>query len=206
MQTLFPEMPSPIAPLPAKLPPGFVYEREFLTLTEERELIAHFAELELEPAAYHEYTARRKTASFGLGAGFVSNLATPRQPAPDYLQALAEKVALHFGLSPRVFPHALVTEYPPGAPIGWHRDAPPFARIYGVSLGSDCSFRLRPHIPGSIGTDRRATAGLHARESVIKLTAERRSLYLMAGPSRSHWEHSIPPVKETRYSVTLRSL
>jgi alkylated DNA repair dioxygenase AlkB len=31
-------------------------------------------------------------------------------------------------------------------------------------------------------------------------------IYLMRGPSREEWEHSIPAVEELRYSVTFRAL
>jgi alkylated DNA repair dioxygenase AlkB len=121
-------------------------------------------------------------------------------PAPRLIQHLVDKVARQAGRDPRDFPHALVTEYPPGAPIGWHRDAPPFAAIFGVSLGSDCTFCLRPQLAAE-----RVMPGMR-RQDVIKLTVERRSLYVMAGPSRSNWQHSIPAVKELRYSITLRTL
>lgn len=193
-------MPSPTPRLPA-FPPGFTYQRDFLTLVEESELLREIAGLELTPATYHEYTAQRKTVCFGLGISFGGTLAAPdhrlgsRPAAPGFLRYLVEKVARELRRDPRDFPHVLVTEYPPGAPIGWHRDAPPFAAIYGISLGSDCTFRLRPH-----------HEHLRTRESQVKFTAERRSLYAMTGLSRSAWQHSIPPVKETRYSITLRTM
>jgi alkylated DNA repair dioxygenase AlkB len=115
--------------------------------------------------------------------------------APPFLRELAGKVARRFGLPPEDFPHVLVTEYPPGAPMGWHRDAPPFAKIYGISLGSNCSFRLRPH-----------AVDLRSPGQTVRFTAERRSLYLMEGAARSAWQHGIPPVRERRWSITLRTL
>jgi hypothetical protein len=45
---------------------------------------------------------------------------------------------------PEAFAHALVTEYRPGTPIGWHRDAPHFAVVAGVSLAGSCVMRFRP--------------------------------------------------------------
>jgi alkylated DNA repair dioxygenase AlkB len=33
-----------------------------------------------------------------------------------------------------------------------------------------------------------------------------RSLYVMRRKIRSDWEHSIPPVKELRYSITFRTV
>ncbi|HEX2218211.1 MAG TPA: hypothetical protein VHG35_05365, partial [Gemmatimonadales bacterium] len=38
------------------------------------------------------------------------------------------------------------------------------------------------------------------------LTLAPRSAYLLRGPSRSEWEHSIPAVDTLRYSITFRSL
>lgn len=208
MKTLFPDIAPPRPALPARLPRGFSYHRDFLSLAEERELLAQLALLELKASQYHEYTALRKTASFSLGYGAASGRLLERPSAPEFLRDLAAKVAHFVGRDPRAFPAALVTEYPPGAPIGWHRDAPPFAVIYGVSLGADCSFRLRPHVDGG-GTANRPAVRIDSSElraATLKLTAERRSLYVMAGESRSNWQHSIAPVKETRWSVTLRTL
>jgi alkylated DNA repair dioxygenase AlkB len=210
MDLLFPQMAPPQQLLPPGLPVGFRYWPDFLSEEEEGELLAGFATLEFKAAVYHEYTAQRRTIGFGLGMRFGGTVAAPthelqqRPPAPEFLRRLAAKVARHVGRDPADFPNALVTEYQPGAPIGWHRDAPPFAAIYGVSLGSDCTFCLRPYIPetpSSAGAAKRPR-----RNDTVKLTAERRSLYVMAGAARSAWQHSIPPVKTLRYSVTLRTL
>jgi alkylated DNA repair dioxygenase AlkB len=86
---------------------------------------------------------------------------------------------------------ALVTEYDVGAAIGWHRDKPMFGQVIGVSLLSSCRFRLRRKV-GS-GWERAA------------LIAEPRSAYLLSGPSRTEWEHSIPAVDALRYSITFRN-
>ena len=102
------------------------------------------------------------------------------------------RAAASAGLRPDDIAHALVTEYAPGTPIGWHRDRPVFEDVIGISLLSACTFRFR----------RKAGAkwGRHA------ITAAPRSLYLLRGPSRWEWEHSIPEVEKTRYSVTFRTL
>ena len=95
-------------------------------------------------------------------------------------------------MQPNAFQHALVTEYGPGAAIGWHRDKPMFGEVIGISLLASCVFRLR-----------RATNEGWERVSIV---AEPRSAYLLSGPSRTEWEHSIPPVDALRYSVTFRNL
>ena len=86
----------------------------------------------------------------------------------------------------------MVTEYEPGAPIGWHRDRPQFEDVIGISLASPCTFRFR----------RKKGAGWE-RASFI---AEPRSAYLLRGPARTEWQHSIPPVEALRYSITFRTL
>jgi alkylated DNA repair dioxygenase AlkB len=85
----------------------------------------------------------------------------------------------------------MVTEYSPGAPIGWHRDAPQFGTVIGISLGSTSRMRFKPY---------------KAEGKPVGLTLEPRSIYLMRGPARWKFQHSIPPVKELRYSITFRTL
>jgi len=86
----------------------------------------------------------------------------------------------------------LLTEYKPGASIGWHKDRAVFDDVVGVSLLSPCNFRFR-----------RKNGETWERRS---LNVEPRSIYLLRGPSRTEWEHSIPGVDALRYSVTFRSL
>jgi alkylated DNA repair dioxygenase AlkB len=94
----------------------------------------------------------------------------------------------------RAFVHALVTEYRPGTPIGWHRDASDYGTVVGISLASACRMRFRPY------------ARQHDRGAVIAVELAPRSLYVMRGDVRWHWQHQIPPVKALRYSVTFRTL
>jgi len=96
------------------------------------------------------------------------------------------------GMSPSQLQQVLVTEYEAGAAIGWHRDKAVFAEVIGISLLSACTFRLR-----------RKAGTTWERASI---TAEPRSAYLLSGPSRTEWEHSIPAVEELRYSITFRSM
>jgi alkylated DNA repair dioxygenase AlkB len=104
-------------------------------------------------------------------------------------------VAAYLNKNPDVFKEVLATEYPVGSVINWHRDAPPFELIAGISLATDCTFRLRPYDKTK-----------RSRANTLSFPVERRSLYIMQGAARSEWEHSINPVKEKRYSVTLRTL
>src|SRR5436190_16180309 len=83
------------------------------------------------------------------------------------------------------FQHSLVTEYQPGAAIGWHKDKAVFGEVIGISLLAPCVFRFR-----------RKSADAWQRHSV---NMQPRSMYVLSGPSRTEWEHSIPPLQELRY-------
>lgn len=187
MQTLF--------DLPPVYPPGFTYEPGFISPSEEAGLIAAIAGLALIPFEFKGYTARRNTASFGYDYSFSKGRLRQGKPIPEAFHPLIEKVAARMGISPYEIAELLVTEYPPGAVINWHRNAPPFGVIAGISLGADCIFRFRPHDPQ-----------LQTRRNIRSLTLEARSLYIMAGESRDKWQHSISPVTQSRYSITLRTL
>jgi alkylated DNA repair dioxygenase AlkB len=105
---------------------------------------------------------------------------------------LIVKVQAFAGLPAASIRQVLFTEYEKGTGIGWHRDKPHFDQVFGLSLASTCKFRFRRK---SGRTWRRFT-----------LEAEPRSLYMMAGDSRSIWEHSISPVDSPRYSITFRTM
>jgi alkylated DNA repair dioxygenase AlkB len=111
---------------------------------------------------------------------------------PEFLLGIRERAAAFADLAAADLVHSVVTEYTPGTPIGWHRDKPVFGDVIGISLNSECIFRFRRKLQG--GWER------------FSMTAEPRSIYLMRGPVRTEWEHSIPEVSELRYSVTFRTL
>ena len=56
------------------------------------------------------------------------------EPIPAWLDPLRERAAAWIGATASDFTHALVAEYRPGTPLGWHRDVPDFEDIVGVSL------------------------------------------------------------------------
>lgn len=177
---------------PSLGPPGFRYQPEVISEAEERALLAAFEGLPFEPFEFHGFTGRRQIVSFGYRYDFSGQTLRPADDFPDYLKTLRTKAARFAGIEAGEFVHAMVTEYPPGAPIGWHRDRPEFAKIAGVSLLSDATFRFR----------RRTASGIER----ITHTVARRSAYLLDGEARSLWEHSIPPVKARRFSVTFRTV
>jgi alkylated DNA repair dioxygenase AlkB len=186
---------SSLFPLEPVFPEGFSYHPGFITKDEEEKLLEAVKKIPLHTFLFRGYEAKRRVASFGYDYNFDERSILKGEPIPAAFQFLMEKVAEHLSIESLAFGELLVTEYPPGSVINWHRDAPPFDLIAGISLLTDCSFRLRPYDKAKQG-----------RGSAIPLTVARRSLYIIGGASRSEWEHSIAPVKETRYSLTLRTL
>ena len=176
-------------------PDGFQYYPDFLTEQEEHGLIESTKKLQLHPLIFQGFEAKRKVQSFGYDYNFDSRKASKGTDIPDDFRFLIDKAAAYTNIPPEDFEELLATEYPPGAVINWHRDAPPFDIIVGISLLSDCKFKLRPYDKAKQG-----------RKSILSLEVKRRSLYIVRGEARSEWEHSIAPVNETRYSITLRTM
>lgn len=174
------------------LPAGFVFQPEFISPEEERALLEEIARLPLAEAKYKQYTARRRIAYFGFGYDFSANRLGEAPPAPAFLEPLRDKVAAWMGLAPAALEQALVTEYRPGTPLGWHRDAPDFGRVAGVSLGGWARMRLRRYPRG--------------KDTPIVLELAPRSAYQMQGAARWRWQHSIPATRELRHSITFRTL
>ena len=178
------------------LPEGFSYREEFLTTAEEQALAAAIAEVAFSDFEMRGVVARRRVAFFGLS---YLDANAPPTPMPGFLLGARERLAEWAGLPADDFVMALINEYPPGAPIGWHRDAPPYGIVAGVSLLSSCRMRLRPYVaPQSKGSGRRT--------ATHELILTPRSAYVMRGPARSAFEHSIPPVDALRYSITFRTV
>ena len=186
---------STLFPLEPVLPKGFHYFPDFITTEEEKQLLEEVMNTERHTLIFQGYEAKRKVASFGYDWNFTSRKLSKGKDIPPAFYFLMEKVAKHLSIKREEFAELLATEYPVGSVINWHRDAPPFDLIAGISLMTDCIFRLRPHDKAKQG-----------KGSVISLPVKRRSLYVMHGPAREEWQHSTDPVKEVRYSITLRTL
>ena len=179
------------APTPA-LPPGFRHWDEAIPREEEGALLEGFATLDFAAFAFHGHVGRRRVVSFGWVYDFEREALRSAPPIPSFLLVLRERVAALAGLAPSALSQALVTEYPPGAAIGWHRDKAVFGDVVGVSLGAPCLFRLRRR------------AGASWQRASLRLAP--RSTYLLRGPARTEWEHSIPNTEGLRHSVTFRTL
>ena len=173
-------------------PDGFRYQEEVLPPDEESELVERLRELPLKEFEFHGYVGKRRTLSYGWHYEFSAERLQQTEEIPEFLHRVRERAADFAGLTAEDLPHALVTEYSPGTPIGWHRDKGVFDDVVGISLASPCIFRLR-----------RKTASAWERYS---LTLQPRSAYLLRGDARTQWEHSILAVETLRYSITFRSL
>ena len=176
------------------LPAGMQYEPDFISPDEEATLLSEISQLPLREAKYKEYTAKRRIVSYGASYDFSSNELVPAGPIPPFLHRLRERIAAWAGIPAERFGHALIAEYKPGTQLGWHRDVPDFEMIAGVSLGAACRMRLRRYPPRK-GKD----------PNSLSLDLEPRSAYLMQGQARWGWQHSIPPTKALRYSITFRT-
>jgi alkylated DNA repair dioxygenase AlkB len=169
-------------------PQGLRYVTDFISPAIEQELIGRIAELALQPFQFGQYEGKRRVASFGFKYDYTLRRLQDAEPIPEWLGPIVEQVETFGGPSTEVR-QILCTEYDTGVGIGWHRDKPHFGQVFGLSLGSPCKFRRQGE-----------------KWERFTLDAEPRSLYMMSGPSRHTWEHSIPGVEAPRYSITFRTM
>jgi alkylated DNA repair dioxygenase AlkB len=175
------------------VPAGFSYIPAFLSESDERELIRFIETLSFAEIRMHGVAAKRRTVHFGWLYGYESWKLTPGPPIPDELLPLRNRAALLIEQPPDMIEEVLITDYPPGAGIGWHRDAPMFGPVVvGISLVGPARFRFQ----------KRTAAGRESAEALL----EPRSAYVLSGETRSVWQHSIQPMKQRRYSITFRTL
>lgn len=152
------------------------------------------ASLPLKEMNYRGYTACRRVVSFGGKYDFQALRLEPASALPPALEPLRAKVAQWLGVPPDAFTQTLVAEYREGTPLGWHRDVPDFEDVVGVSLLNDAVLRFRPYPPRE-----------PKKAGVIKLVVRPRSIYLLRGPARWAWQHSVAPTASLRYSITFRT-
>jgi alkylated DNA repair dioxygenase AlkB len=175
------------------LPEGFRYRPELIGTAEEVALLAHVRQLPFREFEFHGHKGKRRVVSFGWQYDFSARHLRKADDMPAYLLALRAVAAAFAGLAAEEFQHVMVTEYGPGAGIGWHRDKAVFGEVVGISLLAPCVLRLRRAV------------GVKKWERV-NVSAEPRSAYFLSGQARSVWEHSIPQVEALRYSITFRNL
>lgn len=175
------------------MPAGLVFVPAFLTEDEEAELLRVLGRLDWSTVVLRGQTARRVVRHFGWDYGYESRALAPAEPLPADLEPVRARAAALVGRPPAELDEVLVTHYPPGAGIGWHRDAPMFGpEVVGVSLGAPARMRFQRRRAGE-----RETA---------ELALAPRSAYVLAGAARSAWQHSVPAVRADRWSLTFRSV
>jgi DNA oxidative demethylase len=178
-------------------PNDFVYRADFLSPDEERALVRAIQQLPFAAPSMHGVAAKRRTVHFGFSYDFDTFRLGDAAPLPDFLIPFQQRAAELSGRAPAEFAETLVTEYAPGAGIGWHRDAPAFGVIVGLSLFASCTMKFRRW-----PVEKRTGARIKPLACVL----EPRSAYVLDGEVRARWQHHIPPTKELRYSVTFRTL
>ena len=176
------------------LPAGWEYRTDFISVAEEAALLAAIAALPLEEARYRGYVARRRVAHFGTDYDFGANRLLPAPPLPPAFEPLRARAAAWIGEPPESLGSALVAEYRPGVPLGWHRDVPDFETVVGVSLGGIARMRFRRYPPVQ-----------PKKADVLSLELAPRSAYLLRAEARWGWQHSIAPTPGLRWSITFRT-
>lgn len=191
-------MASSRALFPPPLPPGFEYRPGFINVDEEQALAREIERIEFAAFEMRGVVAKRRVAFYGQ-----SYDEGPARPIADFLLPLRARIAAWAGIAPDDFAMALINEYRVGAPIGWHRDAPQYGIVAGVSVLSGARMKLRPYVsPSALARSPKRSP----RKTTHEINLEQRSAYLIAGEARSAYEHSIPPAETLRYSITFRTL
>src|SRR5262245_15328289 len=176
-----------------RLPGGFCYRAELMAPECEGALLAQLASLPFQEFEFHGFQAKRRVVWFGWRYDFnAGGLRRTGEPLPSFLISVRERAAAFAEMRPTELQQVLVTEYRPGAAIGWHKDRSDFGVVVGVSLLSACCFRLRRK--------------KEAKWERVNLTLAPRSIYVLRGAARSEWQHSIPAVSSLRYSITFRNV
>jgi alkylated DNA repair protein (DNA oxidative demethylase) len=171
---------------------GLVYEPQVIGEEEERAALDFIESLDFHEIEMHGQRAKRTIHQFGLRYDFGSYKLEPTDPLPSRLEPIRTKAAALARAEPQDLVQTLVSRYPAGAGIGWHRDAPAFGKVVGISLLSPCRMRFQ--------------RGKGAERETFALELEPRSGYLLSGSVRWAWQHSIPSTKSLRYSLTFRTL
>ena len=175
------------------LPEGLTYVEDFLTEGEERALLVVMEGIDFRTLTMRGQTARRTVRHYGLDYDYEAGELVPADPLPAELEFVRGRCAELIERDAADLVQILVSRYPEGAGIGWHRDAPMFgSAIVGVSLRAPCRMRFQRTVEGE-----RETAAIELAP---------RSAYVLGGKARWSWQHSIPAAKALRYSITFRTL
>ena len=186
---LFGEL-GPARPAPA-LPEGLRYRPDAISEDEAACLVQAIGALPFAPFQFQGHEAHRQVVAFGWRYDYGQRAVLQADPIPHWLAPVRAVAAELSGEPAEAFVQVLINRYDPGAGIGWHRDRPQFGKVVGVSLLEPCAMRFRREV------------GEKWERTSVPL--EPRSAYLLTGPARHQWQHSITPMERLRYSVTLRT-
>jgi len=173
------------------LPQGFRYQADVISVEQEQDLARQIHTLPFQAFQFRGFEGKRRVVSYGWRYDFNQQKLQEADPLPPFLLPIRAVAGEFAGFAPEQLEQVSVIEYSPGSAIGWHKDRPMFGDVVGISLLSTTRFRFR-----------RKSGNRWERASLI---VEPRSIYLLSGPARDKWEHSIPPVDTLRYSITLRT-
>lgn len=163
------------------------------------ELERRVLEFAVEPTRAWEHPVLRKgllparRGMISYGSRYVTSARSlgSADPLPSVLEECRVRAADLVGVESANFTQAILTHYPPKAGIGWHADAPVFGEpVVTLSLGCDWWMDLRC---GSGGP-------------ALRIALPARSLLVLRGDARWSWQHRIPELKTSRYSVSFRTL
>jgi alkylated DNA repair dioxygenase AlkB len=192
---------------------GFRYRPALVGAVEESALVAHVRELPFREFEFHGYLGKRRVVSFGWQYDFSGRELRKADDIPEFLLGVRALAASFAELEPAALQHVLITEYAPGAGIGWHRDKAVFGQVVGISLLASCVLRFRRELHNN-PSEKRAESVKRKRKQVnvkrqwerVNVLAEPGSAYHLSGPARLEWEHSILRVEALRYSITFRNI
>ena len=163
-----------------------------MSLDEEEALAHELGALPFKPFDFHGYLANRQVMSFGYRYDYDSRSVVEAAPFPTFLESLRRKVAALFGRPAEASARCLSINISPAPASVGIATRLSSTRSSAVSLLAPCDLRFR-----------RKSGETWERAS---LTVEPRSAYLLSGPARTIWQHSIPALELLRYSITLRTL
>ena len=140
----------------------------------------HIESLPFKEFEFHGFTGKRRIVSFGWRYDFNGGGLTKTETCRNFSSGIRARAEGFAGIAPGSLQQVLITEYRRAPRSAGTRTAP----FSATSSAFRCS---RPALSGCGGK----AGALGAAQS----DAEPRSIYLLRGPSRTEWEHSIPGVE-----------
>lgn len=160
---------------------GLTYLPGFITQVQHDWLVRHLDTLPWLP------DLTRRVQHYGWKYDYRSRQVTRLSDLPNWLTRVCGHLSAHL-----VPDQVIVNDYQSGQRITPHVDARAFGPVIAsLSLVSAATVNF-----GRTASD--------ADPRV--LTAEPRSLYVLAGEARTRWYHAVPPVATRRISVTFRTV